>query len=141
MEIHDWVLMTVIMVVVVVLIIYVAKIILLQKQLQHEETIKKLDFMQKKEWEQFVFERQDELAEKKKTEEQEEQKKQKEQSNGETNVSQEGSITAKQTDINRNVLLHLILSKKEENLTADKLEKELENIKKSYKIIEQYIND
>ena len=49
MEIHDWVLMTVIMVVVVVLIIYVAKIILLQKQLQHEETIKKLDFMQKKE--------------------------------------------------------------------------------------------
>ena len=57
MEIHDWVLMTVIMVVVVVLIIYVAKIILLQKQLQHEETIKKLDFMQKKEWEQFLFER------------------------------------------------------------------------------------
>ena len=69
MEIHNWVLMTVIMVVVVVLIIYVAKIILLQKQLQHEETMKKLDFMQKKEWEQFLFERQDELAEKKKTEE------------------------------------------------------------------------
>lgn len=135
MEIHDWVLMPVIMVVVVVLIIYVAKIILLQKQLQHEETIKKLDFMQKKEWEQFLFERQDSLAKK------EEQKKQKEQSNGETNVSQERSITAKQTDINRNVLLHLILSNKEENLTADKLEKELENIKKSYKIIEQYIND
>ena len=129
MEIHDWVLMPVIMVVVVVLIIYVAKIILLQKQLQHEETIKKLDLMQKIAWEQFLFERQDSLAKKE------------EQSNSKTNVSQEQSSTTRQPDINHIILFHLIFSRKEENLTADKLEKELENIKKSYKIIEQYIKD
>ena len=44
-------------------------------------------------------------------------------------------------DLNRIALLHLILSGNKEGITAENLEKEIDKVKKSYKIIEQYLKD
>lgn len=44
-------------------------------------------------------------------------------------------------DMNRIALLHLVLSGNKEGITAENLEKEIDKIKKSYKIIEQYLKD
>lgn len=116
------------------IIIYLEKIYQLKIRLKHEIEKKKLEFIQKKEWEILISRR---------IEKQEDEEWIKEK-NGIKERVDELWKTRNQTtplDLNRIALLHLILSGQKESLTAENLEKEVEMVKKSYEIIKNYLKD
>lgn len=117
-----------------VTIIYWGKVHLQKVQFKHEIEIKKLEFAQKLEWEKLINT---------KLEKKEDENWIKEKNELKERVDElwEKRNAIAPVDMNRIALLHLVLSGNKESITAENLEKEIEKIKKSYKIIEQYLKN
>lgn len=119
-------------VVLVVLIVFIARIIVAVSAQCHERKMKELDFLQKKEWEEFVSKKvYDKRLENLSNELNEYKEKVKE--------LVDNSEKIKPLDMNRISLLHLVLSGCKEGITAENLEKEMDKIKKTYEIIKNDI--
>lgn len=119
---------------IITVIAYWGKAYLQKAQLKHDIELKRMEFIQKIEWEKL-------LKAERIIKEDEDWKKEKDELKKHVDELWEKRNAITPLDMNRIALLHLILSGNKEGITAENLEKEIEKVKKSYKIIEQYLKD
>lgn len=116
----------------ITIIISKCKTVLLKMRLQHETDMLTQEFAQKQKWQELINTGREKQEDEDWIKEKNEIKKHVDEL-----WEKRNAITP--LDMNRIALLHLILSGNKEGITAENLEKEIEKVKKSYKIIEQQL--
>lgn len=102
-------------------------------ELMHEIEIKKLDFDQKKEWEEIISKKVHEVND-------ENWIKEKNEINNKIDSLCKNRDEMIRLDMNRIAVLYTILAGNKNGLSVETMEKEMEQIRKSYELIQKYLN-
>ena len=118
-----------------ILLIYISKYMQLRVNLAHAEKMKSLEWECKKDWERFLNARTDELEKRAS----EGWIKEKESFQKLLKELQAKKDSAYPLDIDRIIVLYLLLAARKGSMSPKDLEEEVENLKKSKELIENYL--
>lgn len=128
------VILLIILCVIVFAVVYYVKNNNLRLQYTHELEMKKLEFSQKKEWDEMV-------ADRLKKEEDEDWIKEKNEIKEHVDKLWKEKDEITPLDLKRVTMLHLILCGCKEGITPENMEKEMEKVKKTYEILKEYLKN
>lgn len=115
------------------IVIYCISLKRRKTELMHEIEIKKLDFDQKREWEEIISKKVQDVNDENWAKEKNEIK-----SKIDSLCKNRDNMT--RLDMNRIAVLYTILAGTGNGLSVESMEKEMEQIRKSYELIQKYLN-